>query len=106
VKDKTINSLADLNKITSELASNFGVKKIKSIQEYDYIVSSTKFYVENFNDLPEAIIKLDIDTEYVQLVRMVFMNQWHENKTAEGIVYLDDFIGEMNTYLTTLPTRS
>jgi glutamate/tyrosine decarboxylase-like PLP-dependent enzyme len=106
VKDRSTNSLSTSNEITSELASNFGVKNIKSIQEYDYIVSSTKFYVENFKDLPDSITQLDIDTEYVQLVRMVFMNQWHEKKTAEGIVYLDDFINEMNTYLTTLPTRS
>ena len=99
IKPKHSNFLTHINEFTTKVAAHFGVKKVKSIQEYDYIVSNTQFDISSFSNLPSSLEEIEINTDKVQLIRMVFMNQWHLSKTIDGKNYLEDFLIELSELL-------
>jgi hypothetical protein len=78
--------------MTAKVAGRFGVKQIDHIQEYDYIVSNTTIDLDNLIEVPDAVKGLEQDTNKLNLIRMVFMNQWHEKLNSKGVRYTDHFI--------------
>lgn len=99
IKRKETLTLSELNRITESVAAHFGVRDVKSIQEYDFIVSNTSFSLADFKETPKALDSLNIDTESIQLIRIVFMNQWYEKETKNGLSYMDEFIKDTLTFL-------
>lgn len=96
IKDKKVSTA---NTITEQMAAEFGIKDIKGIQEYEYIVSNTTINFKNFSNLPESISKLELDCDHLSLIRMVFMNVWHTQKLASGKNHLDNFLEILNSRL-------
>lgn len=84
--------VSSAHRYTSELAARFGIKEIKGIQEYEYIVSNTTINFEHFARLPSSINDLKRDANELCLVRMVFMNQWHGQEIKNGKGHLDLFL--------------
>lgn len=106
VKTKQIEKITDINRLTSKIAARFGVKKIDNIQEYDYIVSNTTINLDTLSELPSEFKNLDIDTNKVTLIRMVFMNQWHEKLNSKGETYLEHFLETLVDYTKNLVNNS
>lgn len=96
--------ISDLNDLTGKIAARFGVRDVTSIQEYDYLVSNTTIdlRMSDYSEVKE-LQDLSKDTEELNLIRMVFMNQHHCYKNAKGETYIQGFLSELHKELNSSP---
>lgn len=99
VKDSKRNKLSQINEMTRKLAQRFGIKDVKSIQEYDYIVSNTTLSLNYFSAVPKTLTEAHIDSQELILVRMVFMNQFHTLEDHLNKNHLDYFLEEVESFI-------
>lgn len=89
------NKVSRANLLTSKIAARFGIKDVKSVQEYNYIVSNTTLSLQSFASAPSCLDGLEEDAEELNLIRMVFMNQWHRQKIEGEKNHLDLFLEQL-----------
>lgn len=90
-------SYDEVNKLNSHLHKRFSVKKVDSIQSYDYLLSHTQLH-----QLPTSLKKektlsnLSVsESQPLTILRIVFGNLWVNGKTHEGVPYLKDFTSKL-----------
>ena len=85
-------SFKDINMLNTALAERFGVRNVLSIQSYDYLLSRTVIS----KDLPYVsqqpqLMHLEQDADGIDVLRLVFMNRWVEDRESTGQSYLEAF---------------
>lgn len=92
IEDQNNKSLQRSNELAEYIYKEFGPKKIKSVQEIDYVVSKTLL---SKNSLTTGVLNALKENDDLMLIRLVFMNQWHDHKDADGDTYLDAFLNKL-----------
>ncbi|MCB1034764.1 MAG: hypothetical protein KDD47_13110, partial [Acidobacteria bacterium] len=95
-KARTLSEVDDLNR---NAALRYGVREVKSVQSYDYLVSKTRIgagsaYVREHPFLST----LEPDRESLTCLRLVFMNRWVAGETHEGLRYMEDFLQSLQDF--------
>lgn len=97
--------LSEANEVTSKTAAHFGIKDVKSVQEYEYIVSNTTLSLESFSQAPPCLSGVLKDAKELTLIRMVFMNQWHRQKIEGNKSHLDFFLERLQLFVNELANQ-
>ncbi|MCH8246115.1 MAG: hypothetical protein IH951_06880 [Bacteroidetes bacterium] len=85
-------SFKGINLLNAALAKRFGVRNVLSIQSYDYLLSHTVIskdfpYISQQPQLKHLVQ----DADAIDVLRLVFMNRWVEEKENTGRTYLEAF---------------
>lgn len=94
IRPKKMDKLSEINAFNAKLIHHFFPKPTKHIQEFNYFVSKTRLYKSKLTlEFQNTIFnEYDIDDDAIQLMRLVFLNQWTNTINSEGISYWDDFL--------------
>lgn len=88
--------LSVINDLNELLIWHFFPRPTDSIQEFSYFVSKTKLkFTKLVGRRPQALEKINRDTDHLNLVRLVFLNRGIESINGRGETYMDDFISEL-----------
>jgi glutamate/tyrosine decarboxylase-like PLP-dependent enzyme len=89
--------ISQVNALNEELAVHFGVKDVRSIQEYDYLVSRTTVSLDMPNAREdEELAGLEADADRLVVLRLVFMNRWVEGRETTGRTFMADFLSHLS----------
>lgn len=99
VKPKKMQSLLEVNEFNLKILKNFFPRPTDHIQEFDYFISKTKLKVEKIveSDRASMFPDLVVDTEGLQLLRIVLLNRWSRLPSGNGLDYLNDFLNTIKT---------
>jgi hypothetical protein len=97
VRPRSMTSLEAINEFNANLIHHFFPRPTNHIQDFDYFVSKTKLHRKKLLPESEAEIfrGLERDAESLQLMRLVFLNQWSQQKCSGGKTYLEDFLDQI-----------
>lgn len=97
VKPRDENRLSKINKFNVNLMDAYFPKPTNHIQKYDYFVSKTKLRFKKLKSeyAQQVSDNLECDEDSIQLIRMVFLNQWSNQNNASRTSYFDDFISRI-----------
>lgn len=85
-----------VNELNEALAEHFGVRDVRSIQEYDYLVSRTTVSLDMPNAREDAdVTALEPDADRLVVLRLVFMNRWVEGRETKGRTFMADFLAHL-----------
>lgn len=94
VLPRSSRRLSAANRLTRQVYRRFGVRRVNSIQSYDYLVSHTRIGVDSPILRHPILSELQKNDEPgVEIIRMVVMNRWLAGSTHEGKHFIDDFLG-------------
>lgn len=97
IKPRDENHLSKINEFNLHLMDAYFPKPSNHIQKYDYFVSKTKLRFKKLKSeyAQQITEKLECDEDSIQLIRMVFLNQWSNQNNANRTSYFDDFISRL-----------
>lgn len=99
VKPKSMKSLTAINNFNLKLLQNYFPHPTDHIQDFSYFISKTKLKVDKITDSEKSKIfsDLDVDTDGLQLLRVVLLNRWSHLPSGNGLDYLSDFLKRIKT---------
>lgn len=99
VKPKTMKNLSEINDFNSKLIQNYFPHPTDHIQDFSYFISKTKLKVDKIIEEEQSKIfsDLTVDTDGLQLLRVVLLNRWSHNLSGNGLDYLSDFLKKIKT---------
>lgn len=93
VKPSFMHKTSEINRFNLKVMEDFFPKPTNHIQNFDYFVSKTKLKMNKLSDEGLHFFNdLHSDEESIQLIRLVFLNQWSTFDNYKGISYLEDFL--------------
>lgn len=94
VRPKSETKLSRINEFNGRLIQHYFPRPTNHIQDFDYFISKTKLRRSKLmpDFAQELFGGLDNDEDSLQLIRLVFLNQWSDQKNSEGVTYMDDFL--------------
>ncbi len=97
VKPRSEERLSKINSFNLNLMEAYFPKPTNHIQKYDYFVSKTKLRFSKLQPeyADKISYKLERDDDSIQLIRLVFLNQWSNQNNASRTSYFDDFISQI-----------
>ncbi len=97
VKSKKMKKLSEINEFNLKLLHNYFPHPTDHIQDFSYFISKTKLKVDKLieEEKPEIFSDMIIDTEGLQLLRIVLLNRWSNQKSGNGLDYLSDFLNKI-----------
>lgn len=94
VRPRAMTKLSCINEFNSQLIQHYFPRPTNHIQDFDYFISKTRLRRSKL--MPDCAEKLfgdlENDEDSLQLIRLVFLNQWTDQKNSEGVSYMDDFL--------------
>ena len=79
-----------LNQLNGHLIRRFGLRTTRSVQSYDYLVSHTE--IDPDRELATQLFGQPVSGMKLQVMRLVFMNQWVRGEEYRGTPYFLDFL--------------
>lgn len=97
VKSKKMTSLSEMNEFNLRLLQNYFPHPTDHIQDFSYFISKTKLKVDKITEVEKSKIfsDMEIDTDGLQLLRIVLLNRWSHLPSGNGFDYLSDFLNKI-----------
>lgn len=97
VKPRSLTSLTKINDFNLKLIQDYFPHPTNHIQDFNYFISKTRLKVSKLTEDADAEIfsGLEMNTDGLQLLRIVLLNRWSHLPSGNGDDYLTDFLNEI-----------
>ncbi|MCM2348834.1 MAG: pyridoxal-dependent decarboxylase [Bacteriovoracaceae bacterium] len=99
LKPKSMKSMAKINDFNLKILHNYFPHPTDHIQDFSYFISKTKLKVDKITDSEKSKIFSDlvIDSDALQLLRIVLLNRWSHVPSGNGLDYMTDFLNRIKS---------
>jgi hypothetical protein len=97
VKPKNMIKISLINEFNMKLIEDYFPHPTNHIQDFNYFISKTKLKGSKLmaEDLACVFSGLEMDTDSLQLLRVVVLNKWSSSVSGNGLDYMTDFLDEI-----------
>ena len=97
VKPKNMVKISAINDFNMKLIQDYFPHPTNHIQDFNYFISKTKLKGSKLIDvdLSHVFSGLELDSDGLQLLRVVVLNKWSHTASGNGRDYMTDFLDEI-----------
>ena len=97
VKPKNMVKISAINEFNMKLIHDYFPHPTNHIQDFNYFISKTKLKGSKLIDVDLAHVfsGLELDSDGLQLLRVVVLNKWSHTVSGNGRDYMTDFLDEI-----------